>query len=192
MHRCCTSEQRSESVSFALLSQPIAIFPGRGSTAAAHSLYHTVPLTIAIAAVRPRFAFRNGAVIFGAYTASTKHDRSHGTLRACLNGLFSSEISMQPTSGSPPAKRVRAKAAAEPARKPTITVRKASSRKTTATAEVASSAIESLVTEPVTVDVSRLIETTAYFIAAQRNFTPGRELDDWLEAERRVQSGLSG
>jgi hypothetical protein len=27
---------------------------------------------------------------------------------------------------------------------------------------------------------------TAYFIAAERNFAPGRELDDWLEAERRV------
>lgn len=33
-----------------------------------------------------------------------------------------------------------------------------------------------------------LIATTAYYIAAERNFAPGQELEDWLEAERRVRS----
>ncbi len=32
------------------------------------------------------------------------------------------------------------------------------------------------------------IAVRAYFIAAQRNFTPGHELDDWLNAEREVSS----
>ncbi len=35
-----------------------------------------------------------------------------------------------------------------------------------------------------------MIATAAYFLAAQRNFEPGRELEDWLEAERRVRSPL--
>lgn len=33
-----------------------------------------------------------------------------------------------------------------------------------------------------------MIATTACFLAAERNFGPGRELEDWLEAERRVRS----
>ncbi len=37
-------------------------------------------------------------------------------------------------------------------------------------------------------DLGPLIATTAYFLAAARGFEPGRELDDWLEAERRVRS----
>jgi len=32
-----------------------------------------------------------------------------------------------------------------------------------------------------------MIATTACFLA-ERNFEPGRELQDWLEAERRVRS----
>jgi hypothetical protein len=37
-------------------------------------------------------------------------------------------------------------------------------------------------------DLGQLIATTAYFLAAERNFEPGHELEDWLEAERRVRS----
>jgi len=36
-----------------------------------------------------------------------------------------------------------------------------------------------------------MIETAAYYLAAERNFSPGRELDDWLEAERRIRATLS-
>jgi hypothetical protein len=32
------------------------------------------------------------------------------------------------------------------------------------------------------------IAVAAYFIAAQRNFSPGHELDDWLAAEQMVLS----
>jgi hypothetical protein len=37
-------------------------------------------------------------------------------------------------------------------------------------------------------EISQTIATTAYFLAAARNFEPGHELEDWLEAERRVQA----
>ena len=31
-----------------------------------------------------------------------------------------------------------------------------------------------------------MIEEAAYFLAEKRGFSPGRELDDWLEAESRI------
>ena len=37
-------------------------------------------------------------------------------------------------------------------------------------------------------EVNQTIATTAYFLAAARNFEPGHELEDWLEAERRVRA----
>jgi hypothetical protein len=33
-----------------------------------------------------------------------------------------------------------------------------------------------------------LIAKAAYYLAAKRNFAPGHELDDWLEAERSLTS----
>lgn len=39
-------------------------------------------------------------------------------------------------------------------------------------------------------DMNALIATTAYYLAAERNFMPGHELDDWLEAERRVRMAM--
>jgi DUF2934 family protein len=36
----------------------------------------------------------------------------------------------------------------------------------------------------------RLIAEIAYFTAERRGFTPGFELDDWLEAEQEVESSL--
>lgn len=44
-----------------------------------------------------------------------------------------------------------------------------------------------LVATPAAVpDPTPMIATMAYFLAAERQFAPGHELDDWLEAERRV------
>ena len=40
-------------------------------------------------------------------------------------------------------------------------------------------------------DLTDMIATTAYFLAAERHFSPGHELDDWLEAERRVHALLN-
>ena len=36
----------------------------------------------------------------------------------------------------------------------------------------------------------RLIAEIAYFAAQRRGFTPGYELDDWLEAEQEVESSI--
>lgn len=33
-----------------------------------------------------------------------------------------------------------------------------------------------------------MIATAAYFMAQQRNFEPGYELEDWLEAERQIRT----
>jgi hypothetical protein len=37
-----------------------------------------------------------------------------------------------------------------------------------------------------------MIAMAAYYLAAERNFSPGRELEDWLEAERRIHATLFG
>ena len=37
-------------------------------------------------------------------------------------------------------------------------------------------------------EINHTIATTAYYLAAARNFEPGHELEDWLEAERRVRA----
>lgn len=35
-----------------------------------------------------------------------------------------------------------------------------------------------------------MIAVTAYYLAEQRGFSPGRELEDWLRAEEEVESRL--
>ena len=40
-------------------------------------------------------------------------------------------------------------------------------------------------------ELNQMIETTAYYFAAERNFAAGHELDDWLKAEKLIQSQLS-
>lgn len=46
---------------------------------------------------------------------------------------------------------------------------------------------ESVVLVPASENAHDSIATAAYFLAAKRNFAPGHELDDWLEAERLVR-----
>ena len=38
--------------------------------------------------------------------------------------------------------------------------------------------------------LTAMIATAAYYIAAARNFAPGNEMEDWLEAERQVLNSL--
>jgi len=38
-------------------------------------------------------------------------------------------------------------------------------------------------------DQAARIAKRAYELAAQRGFTPGHELDDWLQAEREIEAG---
>lgn len=84
---------------------------------------------------------------------------------------------MQVSSESPPPKRSRAKAKSKETATATPKPRKTKS----AVAPVATE-------QRPLADRAAMIATAAYYLAAERNFTPGHELDDWLEAERRVQS----
>jgi hypothetical protein len=45
---------------------------------------------------------------------------------------------------------------------------------------------------PAPEDMGAMVATAAYYLAAARNFSPGHELDDWLEAERAVRTQLYG
>jgi hypothetical protein len=95
---------------------------------------------------------------------------------------------MQITSATDTVKRSRAKkdavaASAPAARKPRT--RKKANPEPTVPVEKSSAA-------PAITDIpEHLVEkiaVAAYFIAAQRNFSPGHELDDWLAAEQMVLS----
>lgn len=114
---------------------------------------------------------------------------------------------MEMTPSSSPSKRTRAKpkvvkepvetqsAAAKKPRAP----RKTLTRKTVksepavaAPAIVAEVQVLAATLEPAPEDVGAMVATAAYFLAAARNFSPGHELDDWLEAERAVHAKLFG
>lgn len=89
---------------------------------------------------------------------------------------------MDVTPTSPTPKRPRAKAVAKeltakPARKPVTAARK----KSTGVVAVETAPVSS-------VDFHSMIETAAFYLAAERSFAPGHELDDWLEAERRIKA----
>ena len=71
-----------------------------------------------------------------------------------------------------------------------VTTTAASKRTRAKAAPAASPKPAATRTEPV--ELTDMIATTAYFLAAERHFIPGRELDDWLEAERRVHALLNG
>lgn len=78
-----------------------------------------------------------------------------------------------------------AAAAAAPAKKPRVP------RKTLTTKAAASEpSVVAAAIEPSGEELDGMIATAAYYLAAARNFTPGHELDDWLEAERSVRAHL--
>ena len=93
-----------------------------------------------------------------------------------------------------PAKRSRAKTngpATEKVAKSTTKKPRASARKPRV--DTLTAATEAVVTvAPSPQDLQGMIATAAYYLAAERNFSPGRELDDWLEAERRIRATLFG
>ena len=91
---------------------------------------------------------------------------------------------MEMNPGSSPSKRTRAaKPAAE--KKPRAPRKSPTTR--TSQAEIAAATVESAPE-----DLGSMIATAAYYLAAARNFSPGHELDDWLEAERLVNARLYG
>jgi hypothetical protein len=77
---------------------------------------------------------------------------------------------------------VKAPAAEKPPRKTLTATRK----KTLAAAVIIQSAPQPAV------DLHGEIAKTAFYLAAERNFVPGHEFDDWLEAERRIKSRKFG
>lgn len=90
------------------------------------------------------------------------------------------------------AKRPRAKTQ-ETTAKPKA-AKKPRARKTT-TVTAAAAAPEVTISTPVlpsSDEIQGMIATAAYYMAEERNFAPGHELDDWLEAERRVRATLFG
>jgi hypothetical protein len=94
-------------------------------------------------------------------------------------------MSMEMTpEGSPSTKRTKSKVSVKPAADEAPAAKKPRApRKTLTTKASAESASE---------DLGGMIATAAYYLAAARNFTPGHELDDWLEAERSVRARLYG
>lgn len=87
---------------------------------------------------------------------------------------------MDTTPDSPTQKRPRPKIVVKKAT--TKAVRKAPASRAASTK---SRAAESAVNSPI--DLHNMIETAAFFLAAERNFAAGHELEDWLEAERRIK-----
>jgi hypothetical protein len=128
------------------------------------------------------------------------------------------ELSMEPTPDTSPAKRTRAKpkvVAKDPVETKAAAGKKPRApRKTPIGKATAKPAADSTMTAEVQIvaatpdltparstasspartpeDVSTMIATAAYYLAAARNFSPGHELDDWLEAERAVHARIFG
>jgi hypothetical protein len=93
---------------------------------------------------------------------------------------------MEVTSGPVAAKRTRQGQIKETPSAPEIKLKKSRPRKKPAAS--GTEAPSEVFMEPRGASPgSDAIAVAAYFLAAERNFEPGRELDDWLEAERRTR-----
>jgi hypothetical protein len=98
-----------------------------------------------------------------------------------------------PVGGSSPAGKTASAAAKKP-RTPRKTPTKAPAPEAaTGDVTIVAASLESTPEpKPSPEDVGHMIATAAYYLAAARNFTPGHELDDWLEAERTIHAKLYG
>ena len=110
---------------------------------------------------------------------------------------------MEFTPDTSPPKRTRAKpkaAAAAPDQTQSAAVKKPRPPRKTPTAKTAAAEraaatevqVVAATLDPTPEDVGTMIATAAYYLAAARNFSPGHELDDWLEAERAIHARLYG
>jgi hypothetical protein len=97
------------------------------------------------------------------------------------------------TTASAP-KRSRAKGKNTPAAATTATLRarKSKNASTQEMTQVAPAAIEvtsiTADTRPDETTLLQMIATAAYYLAEQRQFEPGHELEDWTEAERQIRA----
>lgn len=100
---------------------------------------------------------------------------------------------MDATPATPATKGARTKTQeAKPTRKTLTTSRRKSGARQVAS-EVAMhseipSEMASEIAREIPGDLHSMIEQAAFYRAAERGFAPGHELDDWLEAERRVRA----
>jgi hypothetical protein len=91
-----------------------------------------------------------------------------------------------------PAKRSRAKpkTTAKAEAKPTVVVKKSRAPKKVTVSPVSATTVpaanSAVIAGPGVDELQAMIAVAAYYLAAERHFSPGQELDDWLEAERRV------
>lgn len=104
---------------------------------------------------------------------------------------------MEINSDSSPAKRTRAKpkvASKDPVEAKPAAVKKPRAPRKSPTTETtqAEMPMAAAALEPMPENVGSMIAMAAYYLAAARNFAPGYELDDWLEAERTVHAKLYG
>ena len=102
------------------------------------------------------------------------------------------EIPPGMNSGASPSKRARAKPKIVVKSSAAAAVKKPRAARKTLTMKPAAETPVVAVAKPSSEDVGSMIATAAYYLAAARNFTPGHELDDWLEAERSVRAQLYG
>jgi hypothetical protein len=113
---------------------------------------------------------------------------------------MSMEMTPESTPGSSSAKRTRAKpkATTKPAAEAAVAKKPRAPRKTLTTKSAPAAAPEPADVESPpdaespSEELGGMIATAAYYLAAARNFTPGHELDDWLEAERNIRARLYG
>jgi hypothetical protein len=103
---------------------------------------------------------------------------------------------MESTPDTSAAKRSRAKpkVVTNPVETQSAAVKKPRAPRKSPTAQpaTADASIVAATLESATEEVGGMIATAAYFLAASRNFSPGHELDDWLEAERLIHAKLYG
>ena len=108
------------------------------------------------------------------------------------------DVLMEVNTGTP-AKRSRAKvkSAVTEEKKSTVAVKKARAPKkvnvstiTMTNAPVANETAQegAITAQPSATEIQIMIAKAAYYLAAERHFSPGHELDDWLEAERRIHA----
>ena len=103
------------------------------------------------------------------------------------------EMTPEGSPGPSSAKRTRSKVIVKPAADPAPAAKKPRApRKTLTTKSAAAKEAPAAASEPSREQLGDMIATAAYYLAAARNFTPGHELDDWLEAERSVRARLYG
>lgn len=99
---------------------------------------------------------------------------------------------MDPTPTTSIIKRNRAKAPIVPTElvsKPTLTTR--TPRKQAVVRATLESPTTPMQIKLSTEQLTAMVSTAAYYLAVERNFAPGHEIEDWLIAERQVLAGLT-